>query len=762
MNTRKMPKAYSYVRFSTALQAQGDSLRRQTELSSQYAAKKGLFLDTSLTLFDKGLSGFTGENRTKGALAVFLHAVKTGIVEPGSYLLVESLDRLSRDTISEQMTLFMQLINSDIIVVTLADEQVYSKETINTDLSRLMMSLVIMMRAHDESVMKSRRLKAVWESKRRTVREEKLTGQCPAWLTLNADRKSFTIIEQRADIVRRIYQMSIDGMGHQSIAKTLNTEGLPAWGDRGKKFVAADIQDLPLFVVELRRRENALSVYLCDRLTESTRQLLEAFSADAAPGPLTEALVQEFTAIIRGSSIYDPTRFDAVKVSAQTQYLVRAINQDRDEARLNRLLLEDAYPRCIRRRYTGWHFSYVRYLLRTKAVLGEYQPHRRERGIKRRSIPVGESINNYYPAVVQLFTWQRAPIRTKTGTPGRIGARVSSLFGGLIFDGDNDAPMRFVSKRPRPDAQGVRHGRWHYLISDYGRMKKGAKAASWRYEWFQDWFLDYMIRLDWSSVAKEQAPTEELAAKRKMAAQQAALDEIASAIGRLMELARSTSKPPTSLLSEIAKLDDEKLTAENSLRQMEREVEALADHRSALSEAGDKIRELVTNGDEGSRLRLREEIRRKVRRIDVFPNGVLAELLQDYPLNPPNWPSFRIVFVNGASRWIFCPDKNPAGFGPHQAPTLDTNLPPEWVPKWETEEQNQPSQEMPNAPSDDCEECSGQHPEKCGARVDVITKESQLPSAVRPAQLDMALNEEPQKGLTARGLENPARLNGRT
>jgi hypothetical protein len=55
--------------------AQGDSFCRQTELSSQYADKHGLFLDASLNLFDEGLSGFTGEIHTKGALAFFLRAV---------------------------------------------------------------------------------------------------------------------------------------------------------------------------------------------------------------------------------------------------------------------------------------------------------------------------------------------------------------------------------------------------------------------------------------------------------------------------------------------------------------------------------------------------------------------------------------------------------------------------------------------------------------------------------------------------------------
>jgi hypothetical protein len=44
-------------------------------MSEKYALKHGLIIDKSLNLFDKGLSGYTGENRKKGALAVFIAAV---------------------------------------------------------------------------------------------------------------------------------------------------------------------------------------------------------------------------------------------------------------------------------------------------------------------------------------------------------------------------------------------------------------------------------------------------------------------------------------------------------------------------------------------------------------------------------------------------------------------------------------------------------------------------------------------------------------
>jgi DNA invertase Pin-like site-specific DNA recombinase len=172
------PKAYSYIRFSTPEQASGDSYRRQAELSNRYAEEHGLNLDTSLSLCDLGVSGFTGENRSKGALALFLKAVETGKVPAGSFLLVESLDRLSRDTMSEQMSLFIGLINAGLTVVTLAEGQSYSKTTINNDLSKLMLSLVIMMRAHEESLTKSRRIKAAWEAKLKSASEEILSACC--------------------------------------------------------------------------------------------------------------------------------------------------------------------------------------------------------------------------------------------------------------------------------------------------------------------------------------------------------------------------------------------------------------------------------------------------------------------------------------------------------------------------------------------------------------------------------------------------------
>src|SRR3954452_11634752 len=90
--------AYSYLRFSTPEQAAGDSHRRQTQMARTYAQRHGLVLDETLTFHDLGVSAYRGKNADRGRLADFLQAVRDGVVAKGSFLLVETLDRVSRQT----------------------------------------------------------------------------------------------------------------------------------------------------------------------------------------------------------------------------------------------------------------------------------------------------------------------------------------------------------------------------------------------------------------------------------------------------------------------------------------------------------------------------------------------------------------------------------------------------------------------------------------------------------------------------------------
>ncbi|CCE98407.1 site-specific recombinase [Sinorhizobium fredii HH103] len=219
------PRAYSYVRMSTDVQLKGDSLRRQTELSKRYAQENGYELVEDFKFEDIGVSAFNGRNVSQGALGRFIEAIQRGVVPAGSYLLVESLDRLSRETPRVATALFLQILAADVNIVTLADGRVYKSGS--SDPMDIIVSVVHLSRAYEESRMKSMRVGAAWENKRKNLTTRKLTEVAPAWLSLTVDKTSFDVIHENAEIVRRIFEEADAGKGSYQIARRLNMDRVP-------------------------------------------------------------------------------------------------------------------------------------------------------------------------------------------------------------------------------------------------------------------------------------------------------------------------------------------------------------------------------------------------------------------------------------------------------------------------------------------------------------------------------------------------------
>jgi DNA invertase Pin-like site-specific DNA recombinase len=214
---------------STDLQLKGDSRRRQLEASRAYAEANGLELADGAELEDIGISAFKGDNVRDGSLGRFLDAVRSGVVKPGSYLIVESLDRLSRQQVLAAQSLFLSIIQAGINLVTLMDGKVYRAGTV--DLADLITSLVIMSRAHEESLTKSRRIAAAWKNKRSDASAQKpMTKWCPAWLRLRPDRSGYERIPERVEIVRQIFEDAANGIGMFTVASRLNRANVPTFG----------------------------------------------------------------------------------------------------------------------------------------------------------------------------------------------------------------------------------------------------------------------------------------------------------------------------------------------------------------------------------------------------------------------------------------------------------------------------------------------------------------------------------------------------
>ena len=539
-----MPKtAYSYVRFSTAEQARGDSLRRQPDLSKAYALQNGFTLDESLKP-DKGISAFKGKNRTEGNLAAFLARVKDGTVPPDSALLVESLDRLSREEVEEALYFFLDIVRSGIEIHTLSDNQVYRRGHLKPE--QLMLSLFIMARANEESMRKSDRCRAAWTNKRyHADGKSAMSARVPAWLKAEKG-KPIEIRPERVKIVRQIVDWASQGIGQYAIADKLIRSKVPAWG---------------------------------------------------------------------------PTR------NGRT-------------------------PR--------WTSAYVRDILASRAVLGEYQPMaKRLVDGKKRRIPDGPLAPDYYPQVIPTSLWQKVQDACRAFAKVRFGEDLhagrnkysnKNLFRKLVWDTQNNAPMVYRQYEGYP-----------HLVTTHRPNLRSHKIP---YPLFEDVMLNFLSSADWREIHREERVDAEANIRREELAKQlddalkvrsryeALLDDADADIGEDIAAKYKASSREVKRLQEACRA----LDAEISTRRF----------GSELISGTDGIEIICTDrSPDQSRTKLRLFLAQRIERIELT---FRAEVLS---LPDPNRHVAgirpgeghilaQVKFVNGAEKRVFIDGKKAA------------------------------------------------------------------------------------------------------
>lgn len=226
--------AYSYIRFSGYAQQRGASLKRQSELAPRWCQENNATL-SDLVLTDKGVSAFKGKHIREGALGEFLSLVKAGRVPKGSYLLVEQLDRLSRQEISEALSLFTGLLNSGVNIVTfLPYEKLYTKQSLN-EVGTILEAVMAFHLAWLESEKKSKRIGDARNRARANLTKRIMTSKGPCWLKARGDKSGWEIIPAAVASVRLLFQLASQGYGMFEITKQLNRDRVPNIGKQGFK-----------------------------------------------------------------------------------------------------------------------------------------------------------------------------------------------------------------------------------------------------------------------------------------------------------------------------------------------------------------------------------------------------------------------------------------------------------------------------------------------------------------------------------------------
>lgn len=118
----------------------------------------------------------------------------------------------------------------------------------------------------------------------------------------------------------------------------------------------AGITDVDAFAAELAKGSDPVSVFLRGRLQDSVRADLSSYSASSANAKaVISSLVKDLNQVISGPSLFDKAVFGKIAMRPETERLIRQNPNGLQLARLNKLLLEDAYPtELAKSATTGW------------------------------------------------------------------------------------------------------------------------------------------------------------------------------------------------------------------------------------------------------------------------------------------------------------------------------------------------------------------------------------------------------------------------
>lgn len=118
-------------------------------------------------------------------------------------------------------------------------------------------------------------------------------------------------------------------------------------------FSAGDFADGRTLARKLSERGDAVAAFLADQFDDAGKAALAAAASDDKQ--LASMLVKQLNRIVAGPSVYDAARFRDVAFRPETLALNHAGPRGEEQMRLNRLLLEDAFPREVRRSpATNW------------------------------------------------------------------------------------------------------------------------------------------------------------------------------------------------------------------------------------------------------------------------------------------------------------------------------------------------------------------------------------------------------------------------
>jgi len=301
-----------------------------------------------------------------------------------------------------------------------------------------------------------------------------------------------------------------------------------------------------------------------------------------------------------------------------------------------------------------WRDNYVLELIRSRTLLGEMQPLKRKQ-------PHGETIKNYYPAIIDEETWLAIQPEKRSFKAGP-QSNINNLFCGLIYDGYNpEFRMKFFMTNMEKN--------YVYLSSDYATVDpeylkynaakaKGKKpkarplsGMTFHYRDFEQHFLKNFGEIDLLE-ALPKPTSEELSRLGLLEAEKKQNDKALANLIKALEGGKESALV-------MAQIQKREATATRLAKELAAEGLKVKRGQHALDgfeQEWEQIEEMLDASTREARLALRALFQRVIERIDLFIVGLadVPDNLKQHVWDGRNgmW-CYSVKLVGGSKIWVF-------------------------------------------------------------------------------------------------------------
>lgn len=264
-----MATAYAYVRFSTVQQGEEgrDSETRQTAPLAAFSKAFDVEIAPDNIVYDRGRSAFDGSNLLKGNLKDLIEKL-----QDGDFLVVESIDRLTRQRVLVGVDLIQKLLMRGIKLYTTIDKKLYEVSDPSRDLETLLLISVIAKRANEESETKSVRRKSAYKkAKDAAAATGKVFNKLspPFGVRFDEVEQKFVELTEEADDIRKIFELLKDFGVDETCRRINQISSRRKWTNRAVFFLLKNKMPLGTLAVFSRLRNDGKEKRIFERYIEN-------------------------------------------------------------------------------------------------------------------------------------------------------------------------------------------------------------------------------------------------------------------------------------------------------------------------------------------------------------------------------------------------------------------------------------------------------------------------------------------------------------